>query len=43
LRQKSMPLDLVQKFLGHSRIETTQIYSEAPDDVMKTIYRNALS
>jgi site-specific recombinase XerD len=38
-----MPLDLVQKFLGHSKIQTTQIYSEAPDEMMKEMYRKALA
>ena len=43
LRQRGMALDLVQKFLGHSKIETTQIYSQAPDKMMKEIYNQALS
>ncbi len=42
LRQKGMPLDLIQKFLGHSNIETTQIYSEAPSDLLKEIYKDSL-
>lgn len=43
LRQKGMALDLIQKFLGHSKIETTLIYSEVPDQMMKELYQNALS
>jgi integrase/recombinase XerD len=43
LRQKGMALDLIQKFLGHAKIQTTQIYSEAPDEMMKSLYREALS
>ncbi len=43
LRQKGMPLDLIQKFLGHSKIETTQIYSEVPDEMMKELYNQAMS
>ncbi len=43
LRQRGMDLDLVQKFLGHSKIETTQKYSEAPGEMMKEIYNYALT
>lgn len=43
LLEKGMPLEQIQKFLGHSRIETTQIYAESSTEMMKDGFRKAFS
>lgn len=43
LLEKGMPLEQIQKFLGHSKIETTQIYAESTTKMMKQSYQNAFS
>lgn len=42
LLEGGMPLDQIQKFLGHEKIETTQIYAEATPAMIRTAYVNAL-
>jgi len=36
-------LEQIQKFSGHSKIETTQIYAESNSEMMKKDYRKAFS
>lgn len=43
LLEKKMPLEQIQKFLGHSNIETTQIYAESTTEMMKEGYKNAFA
>ena len=40
---RGMPLEQIQQFLDHSKIETTQIYAEATTEMMKESYRKALA
>lgn len=42
LLEGGMPLDQVQKFLGHAKIETTQIYAESSPAMLQNSYRRAL-
>lgn len=42
LLEGGMPLDQVQKFLGHSKIETTQIYADSSPAMIQDSYRRAL-
>ena len=43
LLEKGMPLEQIQKFLGHSKIETTQIYAESTSAMLKESYQKAFS
>ncbi len=43
LLEKGMPLEQIQKFLGHSKIETTQIYAESSTGMMKEGFQRAFS
>lgn len=43
LLEKGMPLEQIQKFLGHSKIETTQIYAESSTEMMKDSFQKAFS
>lgn len=43
LLEKGMPLEQIQKFLGHSKIETTQIYAESLTEMMKEGFQRAFS
>jgi len=43
LLERGMPLEQIQKFLGHSKIETTQIYAESSTEMMKEGFRKAFS
>lgn len=43
LLERGMPLEQIQKFLGHSKIETTQIYAESSTEMLKENYQRALS
>ncbi len=38
-----MPIEQIQKFLGHVRLETTQVYAEATAAMIHNSYRKALS
>jgi integrase/recombinase XerD len=42
LLEGGMPLDQVQKFLGHAKIETTQIYASSSTTMIQQSYRQAL-
>jgi site-specific recombinase XerD len=37
-----MPIDQIQKFLGHSKVETAQIYAESSAAMIKESYQKAL-
>jgi integrase/recombinase XerD len=43
LLEGGMPIDQIQKFLGHSKLETTQVYAESMTEMIKESYRRALS
>jgi integrase/recombinase XerD len=43
LLERGMPIDQIQKFLGHSKLETTQVYAESSAEMIKDSYRKALS
>lgn len=43
LLEKGMPLEQIQKFLGHSKIETTLIYAESSTEMIKDGYQKAFS
>ncbi len=43
LLERGMPIDQIQKFLGHSKLETTQVYAESTTEMIKESYRLALS
>jgi site-specific recombinase XerD len=38
-----MPIEQIQKFLGHSKLETTQLYAESTTAMMRESYQRALS
>jgi site-specific recombinase XerD len=38
-----MPIEQIQKFLGHSKLETTQVYAESRTEMMRESYQRALS
>jgi integrase/recombinase XerD len=42
LLERGMPLEQIQKFLGHSKLETTQIYAESSPEMIKASYQKAL-
>jgi integrase/recombinase XerD len=43
LLNRGMPLEQIQKFLGHAHLETTQIYAESSTESIKESYQKALS
>src|SRR5262245_64287434 len=43
LLERGMQLEQIQKFLGHSKLETTQIYAESTPEIIKESYRKALA
>jgi integrase/recombinase XerD len=43
LLERGMPLEQIQKFLGHAKLDTTQIYAESTTDMIKASYQKALS
>jgi hypothetical protein len=40
---RARDVDQIQKFLGHSKLETTQIYAESKTEMGKEGYRRALA
>ncbi|HEY5864070.1 MAG TPA: tyrosine-type recombinase/integrase [Candidatus Tectomicrobia bacterium] len=42
LLERGMPLEQIQKFLGHARLETTQVYAESTTTMIKESYQKAL-
>jgi integrase/recombinase XerD len=43
LLERGMPIDQIQKFLGHAKLETTQVYAESSTEMIRESYRKALS
>jgi integrase/recombinase XerD len=43
LLEHGMALEQIQKFLGHSKLETTQIYAESSTQMIKESYQKALA
>src|SRR2546428_5311778 len=43
LLERGMPIEQIQKFLGHSKLETTQVYAESSTAMMRESYQRALS
>jgi site-specific recombinase XerD len=37
-----MPIEQIQKFLGHAKLETTQLYAESSTAMMRESYQRAL-
>jgi integrase/recombinase XerD len=42
LLERGMPLEQIQKFLGHAKLETTQLYAESSPEMIKDSYQRAL-
>jgi integrase/recombinase XerD len=42
LLERGMPIEQIQKFPGHSKLETTQIYAESSAEMIKESYQWAL-
>src|SRR5216684_6257568 len=40
---RGMPIEQIQKFLGHAKLETTQVYAESTPEMIKNSYRRALA
>jgi site-specific recombinase XerD len=38
-----MPIEQIQKFLGHAKLETIQVYAESSTAMMRESYQRALS
>ena len=38
-----MPIEQIQKFLGHSKLETTQICAESSAEMIKESYQKAIA
>ena len=43
LLERGMPIEQIQKFLGHAKLETTQVYAESTPEMIKASYRRALT
>jgi len=43
LLERGMPIEQIQKFLGHSKLETTQLYAESSTAMMQESYQRALA
>jgi integrase/recombinase XerD len=43
LLERGMPIEQIQKLLGHSKLETTQLYAESSTEMMRESYQRALS
>jgi integrase/recombinase XerD len=43
LLERGMPIGQIQKFLGHSKLETTQVYAESSTAIMQESHQKALS
>jgi len=43
LLERGMPIEQMQKFLGHSKLETTQLYAESSTEMMRESFQRALS
>jgi len=43
LLERGMPIEQIQKFLGHAKLEITQVYAESTPEMLKDSYRRALA
>ncbi len=43
LLERGMPIEQIQKFLGHAKLETTQVYAESTPEMIKESYRRVLA
>lgn len=43
LLEKGMPLEQIQKFLGHAKLDTTQVYAASTTAMIQDSYRKAMS
>ncbi len=43
LLERGMPIEQIQKFLGHAKLETTQVYAESTPEMIRDSYRRALT
>jgi len=43
LIERGMPIEQIQKLLGHTRLETTQVYAQSTTAMVKASYQKALS
>src|SRR5262245_35987302 len=43
LLERGMPIEQIQKFLGHAKLETTQVYAESTPAMLQDSYRRALA
>jgi integrase/recombinase XerD len=43
LLERGMPIEQIQTFLGHAKLETTQIYAESSAEMIKASYQRALA
>jgi len=43
LLERGMPIEQIQKFLGHSKLETTQLYAESSTEMLRESYQRSLS
>jgi integrase/recombinase XerD len=43
LLERGMPIEQIQKFLGHWKLETTQIYAESSPEMFKESHQRALA
>jgi site-specific recombinase XerD len=42
LLERGMLIEQIQKFLGHSKLETTQMYAESSTEMLRGSYQRAL-
>jgi integrase/recombinase XerD len=42
LLERGMPIEQIQKFLGHAKLETTRTYAESSTEMIKASYQKAL-
>jgi integrase/recombinase XerD len=43
LIERGMPIEQIQKLLGHTRLETTQVYGQSTTAMVKASYQKELS
>ena len=43
LLEKGMPLEQIQQFLGHAKLDTTQVYAASTTAMIKESYQQAMS
>jgi integrase/recombinase XerD len=43
LLERGMPIEQIQKFLGHAKLATTQVYAESSAEMVKESYQRALT